>query len=50
LIAVRLWAVDQRLREAGAYLEVVAEAGRLSVVLPGQASRPLTARRLNAVS
>jgi signal transduction histidine kinase len=34
---VRLWAVDQRLREVGAYLEVVADAGRLSVVLPGQA-------------
>jgi len=34
---IRLWGVDQRLREIGAYLEVVVEAGRLSVVLPGQA-------------
>lgn len=34
---VRLWGVDQRLREIGAYLEVVVEAGRFCVVLPGQA-------------
>jgi hypothetical protein len=34
---IRLWGVDQRLREIGAYLEVVVDTGRLSVVLPGQA-------------
>jgi len=31
---IRLWDADQRLREIGAYLEVVVEAGRLTVVLP----------------
>lgn len=36
---VRLWGVDQRLREIGAYLEVVVEAGSLSVVLPSRAIR-----------
>jgi hypothetical protein len=36
---IRLWDVDQRLREIGAYLEVIAETGRLSVVLPRQAIR-----------
>ena len=34
---IRLWGVDQRLREIGAYLEVVVDAGCLTVVLPGQA-------------
>jgi signal transduction histidine kinase len=34
---IRLWGVDQRLREIGAHLEVVVEGARLSVVLPGQA-------------
>jgi signal transduction histidine kinase len=33
---VRLWDVDQRLREIGAYLEVIVEERRVSVVLPGQ--------------
>jgi signal transduction histidine kinase len=33
---VHLWGIDQRLREVGAYLEVIADPGRASVVLPGQ--------------
>ena len=33
---VHLWGIDQRLREVGAYLEIVADLGCASVVLPGQ--------------
>ena len=33
---VHLWGIDQRLREVGAYLEIVADPGCASVVLPGQ--------------
>jgi len=33
---VHLWGIDKRLREIGAYLEIVADPACASVVLPGQ--------------